>query len=224
MPQIRRATPHDAGPIATIQQQVWPAERIDIVQIVEGLADSGHMTFVSIDSDESILGFADAFRTQSKAGVGRWEIDLVAVSPEAQCQGVGSQLVEALTQAGQTQTVQLARALVQAENHAMHHTLTKVGFTCEAVRYQLFVGEATKGEAAVKPVNLHIVPVNTLSYKGVWIEDDWSLLSFQYCQSQLASDEIAGALIKSTNLAGVEHAKQSGFTKIKDYEWWTWHY
>ena len=76
-----------------------------------------------------IVGFVSAFATYSLAA-SRWEVDELAVHPQAQGRGIGTALVaraleEGVNQAGLTQ----ARALVAVDNGASARVFSRCGFS-----------------------------------------------------------------------------------------------
>jgi GNAT superfamily N-acetyltransferase len=80
------------------------------------------------EQDERVVGFVSAFPTHSLAA-SRWEVDELAVRPEAQGQGLGGELVMRAVGAGRRHAgLTVARALVAARNLASQRSFTKNGF------------------------------------------------------------------------------------------------
>jgi ribosomal protein S18 acetylase RimI-like enzyme len=96
-------------------------------QIVALEADAGQYAWVALDG-ERVVGYVSAFVTQS-LDAGRWEVDELAVHPEAQGRGIGTALVERALEFGAQQAgLREARALVAVDNLASQRVFAKNGF------------------------------------------------------------------------------------------------
>lgn len=95
-------------------------------------SDSGRCVWIA-EQDERVVGFVSAFPTHSLAA-SRWEVDELAVRPEAQGQGLGSELVRRAVGEGKMRAgLSVARALVAANNGASQRVFKKNGFAPAAV-------------------------------------------------------------------------------------------
>ena len=84
------------------------------------------------EEEQRIVGFVSAFATHSLLA-SRWEIDELAVRPEAQGHGLASELVRHAVQEGQRHAeLSAARALVAANNDASKRVFTRNGFAVAA--------------------------------------------------------------------------------------------
>lgn len=171
--EIRKATYSDAGHIANIMKSVWPEQIPDIEKIRIPLARDERQSFV-VEFGDLIVGFVDCFMTTAADGCKRFELDLMAVLPSFQGQGIGKQLVEAATHAAEQQTADIIRALVQTDNVASFTALERRDFATDNSVYVLNVSSTEL--TATKPAtqSLYIVAVNTFSYTGLWLENDFS--------------------------------------------------
>lgn len=96
-------------------------------QVVALEADEGQYAWVAQEGDR-VVGYVSAFVTHSLAA-GRWEVDELAVHPEAQGRGIGTALVARALEAGAQQAgLHEARALVAVENVASQRVFVKNGF------------------------------------------------------------------------------------------------
>lgn len=96
-------------------------------QIVALEADPGQYAWVA-EEQGRVVGYVSAFATHSLAA-GRWEVDELAVHPEAQGHGIGTALVARALEAGAEQPgLHEARALVAVQNLASQRVFLKNGF------------------------------------------------------------------------------------------------
>jgi hypothetical protein len=95
-------------------------------------------------------------------------VDLLAVDPRAQGRGLGRALVAANIAAGSDRNIAYARALIRTGNIGSERAFAACGFAPVPFVSELWVAESltTAGE----PVGLHVVPVRTFRYSGIWLE------------------------------------------------------
>jgi GNAT superfamily N-acetyltransferase len=165
---IRTATANDAPGIAAVAASVWPEELLDAAAIATLLTEPMRCTHVAVQG-RAVVGFADGFVTRANDGAARREVDLLAVSPQAQGHGVGRGLVAANVAAGGALGVARARALIRTGNIGSERAFAACGFVPDPFESALCVadGLAIVGE----PIGLHVVPVRTFRYAGMWLED-----------------------------------------------------
>lgn len=107
---------------ATFADCPYSAEQIAALE-----ADPGQYAWVAEEGDH-IVGYVSAFPTHSLAA-SRWEVDELAVHPQAQGRGIGTALVaRALAVGAQQSGLHEARALVAVDNLASQRVFVKNGF------------------------------------------------------------------------------------------------
>jgi ribosomal protein S18 acetylase RimI-like enzyme len=169
MIKIRRATPEDVEGVAVIVQDVWE-QAIDVEVCYSQITDNTCAIWVAIEEDK-VAGFVSAFLTVSQNEVRRWEVDLLAVRQASRGQRLGQKLVEATWVDARKHQVKMARAAVRVDNIASQRTFERVGYTTDWRVYKLFLWSPQLAEdQIVYPPQVMLLPVNTLTYRGLWIE------------------------------------------------------
>lgn len=178
---IRRARLTDIEGIADVVKDVWEQ---DILTDVCGAQTEGDLPALWVATDEAdgphpadrrhpaeLVGFVSAFLTVGASGLRRWEIDLVAVRQDSQGQGLGTQLIRRICEVGASNEVSLARALIRVENIASQRVFEKVGFTTDGQLHHLLLWTPEPGAVPIPCFpGLTLLPVDTLTYRGLWIE------------------------------------------------------
>lgn len=117
----------DARAIIEIDRATFADCPYSAEQIVALEADPGQHAWLAEDGSR-IVGYVSAFVTHSLAA-SRWEVDELAVHPQAQGQGIGTALVaRALEVGGQQAGLHEARALVAVDNLSSQRVFVKSGF------------------------------------------------------------------------------------------------
>jgi ribosomal protein S18 acetylase RimI-like enzyme len=223
--QIRPAIPADALALAQIKDAIWPDEATTPDYIAQVMAQPDHQTIVAV-TDENIVGFVDGFISLTSSGQRRWEVDLLGVHPAHQGQGIGTQLMQAATEAGKQMTAAAARALVAVENIGSQKALAKVGFVVDKRPLNLWVSAGSSNRLSVISNQLskdsYLIPVVTLNYQGVWLEGMISAASLQKAQAVCVHQgwDVAGVLIPVLESAQNDVAHKAGYAYINQYQWW----
>ena len=212
---IRLATPTDAPAIAAVAAEVWPNEPLNAVIIGRLIAESARATFVAEFNGE-VVGFVDGFATWAASGDARWEVDLLAVSTAAQGRGIGNRLVGESIAAGVAIGAKTARALIRVGNFASERVFATHGFVTDRDLSDLWVADDLVPDEA--QTLLHIVPVRTFRYAGLWLED----VTSEALQRLRPSDngEIIGAVIRVTDHEASASASAVGLQVDGQYRFW----
>ena len=167
MLDIRLARSDDAEAIHLILQETWGDSLLFDV-FMDHILSPEHQVFVAVDSGE-IAGFLSAFLVPSP--LPRWEIDLIIVRSTNRGKGIGTSLIaEALTY-GSHLGVRGAKASIRIDNYASQRAFSKTGFTTDAQVRSLFLWEPLDCESVPNvPETVHFIPIDTLTYRGLWIE------------------------------------------------------
>lgn len=220
---IRPAVVGDAAAVAAVKQAVWPHETVDAARIADVMQSGEHTTLLA-DLESRLVGFVDAFSTQSSTGELRWEVDLLAVHPQFQGRGIGRVLVEAVTLVGQGFGEEWARALVQIHNTASQRVFARCGYICDGVVRDLYV--AMRGIAITQSVlqDTNLIRVRTFNYSGLWLEGHLTIASLSHALNSLAAnpDEygLAGVLVSASEATVTEAALSLGYTRVAAFQWW----
>lgn len=219
--EIRRATPDDAMGIANVQRVVWPYSHSEVAHVADVLREPYHTTYVAVRHD-FIVGYIDCFLTMTHDNIRRWEVDELAVHVNHQRQRIGQSLVQVGTEAGRELDAVFARALIQIENTASQQTFIRCGYHTTAETYSLYVCNEPLQRNNAPRSDLHLIPVNTLSYRGVWLEGEIKPESFQLARRMCAQNtwNKAGVLLPVGAHKKRQAAETAGFEYVHDYHWW----
>jgi hypothetical protein len=178
-----------------------------------------HTTHVAVDASNQVVGFVDAFATTAANGEQRWEIDLLAVHPVCQGQKIGQRLVDA---AWASCPASSARALVQVANMACQGALRRCGFQTDGQIFQLMVSSPQMGSVVPVPAGAHLVEVDTLTYRGVWLEGAIDGQGLRAAQDQCAQRrrDVAGVLIADAAYELLAIAHDLGYAPVNRFQWW----
>ena len=216
---LRPATPDDAYTIAHLIKQTH-GDEVETQHIQAVIAGDNHTTLVA-EVDRKVVGFVDNFITIAQDSTRRCELDLLGVDVEFQGHGLGSQLIEASTKAGHDSGATLIRALVAATNTPMHRAMTKTGYQQQPVMCRLYIS-SEQGQRAKLPDSTHLIPVTTLTYRGVWIEGDISNDAIHAANTirEKHSWDIVGAVIPISDEAAIKLVEAADFNPVNHFQWW----
>jgi hypothetical protein len=133
-------------------------------------------------------------------------------------------LTRASCEQGAKRGIALARALTHIRNAGVHHTFGACGFTTDQQVYGLYIGAGTlEGSTiAAPPDGLHLFPVQTLNYCGLWLEGKIEVAGLRYAGvvRDLYGWELAGAVIPEANTDATTAALRVGYEQVGLYYWW----
>jgi ribosomal protein S18 acetylase RimI-like enzyme len=166
---LRRATSTDTKGIATVVYDVWAQDTLtDVCQ--DQIKDDTCALWVAADKDD-IAGFVSAFLSTGKDGDRRWEVDLVAVRRASQGQRLGRRLVIKACQDARRHSVSVARAIIRVDNIASQRTFENAGFTTDRAIHKLLLWTPVSSDNPIGEAdNVALLPMDTLTYRGLWIE------------------------------------------------------
>ena len=215
---IRQAAQADLAAIARIIATTFD-ERI------EPQASHLHNNLVLVaEQDGAVIGFAASFLTLSASGETRFELDLLAVDSVARGRGVGYALVARCIQAASASGADSLRALVRADNLAMSRICARGELLRSASPYALVVSAAKPVNASASAAHAaHLVPVDTLTYRGFWLEGDISQAAIDqaHLRAQTEQRSRIGALISAEDEHVAALLTRNGFVSVGEYFWWS---
>ncbi|MCG8351323.1 MAG: GNAT family N-acetyltransferase [Chloroflexales bacterium] len=218
---FQRATPNDASAIVQLLALVWPHQPANPDQVATALAPPGHATYLATCQDQAV-GLVSGFPTVSVAGEIRWEIDLLAVHPAYRGQQIGRRLVQCSTAAGRAAQARVARALIASDNHASQRTIAMVGYHMQPEEMTLYVTAPHRSAHPATGAPIHLIPVQTLTYSGAWLEGAVTTEAVQEaCARQAAHGwSTLGTLVPQQQVQFHGIVQHSGFACIGRYHWW----
>jgi N-acetylglutamate synthase-like GNAT family acetyltransferase len=174
MIELAEATSRDIDGIGAVVHDVWQQEILPEVCQTQIEEDTGSL-WVAKEGDD-VVAFISAFLTVDRAGERRWEVDLVAVRSTHQGKGLGQRLIRRLCQVGSGQDAAVVRALIRVENRPSQRAFQKAGFTTDRQVHHLLLWPPKPTDlpaphpAEISLVPVSLLPVDTLTYRGLWIE------------------------------------------------------
>ncbi|MGD8626645.1 MAG: GNAT family N-acetyltransferase [Anaerolineae bacterium] len=147
----------DAAGLLEVERATFDESPYTASQVQAMLATGPQRAWLALVGDR-VVGFALAFATHGLAGPS-WEIDLLAVRPEATRRGLATRLIRAAS-AGDSRLAPRARAVVATDNRASIRAFSRAGFRAGSDPCHLFVRRANKPEWAMPavPAGLHVRP------------------------------------------------------------------
>jgi GNAT superfamily N-acetyltransferase len=216
---IRCAVEGDTNDISAVKRAVWPQEEINTEHIASVVRNPEHITLVAAHKGR-VVGFVDGFMTIAADGLRRWEVDLLAVHPPYQGQGIGTQLVMAITEAGKTIGSVKSRALIGVSNTGSQRTFKGCEYIKTPEIQALYVASGI--DQGVSVPHAHLIPVSTMNYIGVWVEGALTASDFAAARTLCGHRqwEVAGAVIPTRLKSSIQAAQETGYTLVGYYEWW----
>ena len=167
MSHVRLARPDDAQAIHRILQETW-GELLLFDVFADHISSPANQVFVAVEAGE-VAGFLSTFLVPEP--MPRWEIDLIVVHPKSQGKGIGTSLIKEALTYGSNLGVRWAKASIRIDNYASQRAFAKAGFTTDAQVRSLFLWKPLAFRFVENmPETVHFIPVDTLTYRGVWIE------------------------------------------------------
>jgi len=216
---LRKATTEDVAGIVRTKRAVWRDETADESIVATAVSDPCHATLVAL-SEGVVVGFVDGFLTVSPGREPRWEVDLLAVDQRFRRCGLGERLVRASTEAGRTMGATVARALVRFDNAPSQRLFARCGYRPQDVARCLFVSSdlTVAREYLRRRENVHVIPVRTLNYRGLWLEDGQS--GGPAGIGTEGAWDLIGSVISLKDAGATRAVLAAGFTPIGRYRWW----
>lgn len=169
--EIRIATLDDVSVIAEIIKLAF-GETPDINRISHQILLHQGSIYVAV-LNNCVIGFVENFVTTSYDSKLRLELDLLAVHPDAQGQGIGRRLIEASIQLAIELKVNHIRALIAFDNHPMRHLCSSYGLQESIDLKGLYVAQTIEtAKKLVEQPEAHLIRVDTLTYSGIWLEGE----------------------------------------------------
>lgn len=220
---IRTATIEDAPAITALNNTIWPDLPTTPERVAKALKKPGHLCTVAVDEQERVVGFADGFMnhdTQSPDWSLRWELDLLAVAPEARGNGLAVRLITASEQIGERMGGSISRAVVRVGNVGAERSFEICGYW-PSEPHQLLISTPQPSRFVALAVPMCWVFVETLTYKGLWIEPPYERLSDARGLVRKENCDSIGLLIPQRDFRQIEEAKGLGFEPVNLYALWT---
>ena len=217
--EIRLAVPQDAPAIVEIARLCF-GEALDEAR-VRALLLERPATFAARRAGRAV-GFADGFLTVAAGGEGRFELDLLAVHPQARRRGAARQLMLASVAQARRLGAASLRLLVAADNRGMQRLCEGLGFRRAAGGFALFARSpaAARRQAAA---DAHLIAVETLTYSGIWLEGRISQAAIENALAAADARGLmrVGAVVPQGDSAVQERLQSLGFACWGDYDWWS---
>jgi GNAT superfamily N-acetyltransferase len=217
---VRPANANDAQAIASVIQ-LSLGDEVQANHIQRVMSETDHASFVAV-ADEQVIGFVDGFLTNAQDGTLRWELDLLGVHPDFRGLGAGQKLIEVFTTAGKSYGATLSRALVAISNKPMHAAMTRTGYQLQPLEYQLMVSSGSGNETKL-PENAYLIPVNTFTYRGIWLEGEITLQTISAANAIREKNklDVIGAVVLTTDQTTLNTVNAAAFHLIGKFNWWT---
>jgi len=130
----------DAEGLLAVDRGTFAESPYNADEVIHLLTRGEQRAWLAIVEGE-VTGFVTAFPTHTLYGR-NWEVDLVAVQPASQGQGIATELIKAAVEGTGGRSLDMARAVVATDNLASQRAFTKAGFTpdetvCDLLLYEI---------------------------------------------------------------------------------------
>jgi len=130
----------DAEGLLAVERGTFAESPCSADEVIHLLTKGGQRAWLAIVEGE-VMGFVTAFPTCTLHGR-NWEVDLVAVQPASQRQGIATELIRAAVEGAGGRRLNEARALAATDNPGSQRAFTKAGFTpdetvCNLLLYEI---------------------------------------------------------------------------------------
>lgn len=216
---IRLATPDDAEPLADLNNRIWPDIPTTPARAAQITLHPDHAPLIATQ-DGAPVGFAESFSLEV-AHRSVWEIDLLAVAPEARGHGLATRLIRQSVWHGQQAHATQCRAVVRLGNTPAERAFAAAGFT-PTVPMSLMVAEPAPQGLTAMVINPTWRVVETLTYRGLWAEYQGASSFFKALRSTAYQEgcHSVGLLVPQTEADALDQLSSLGFEPIGAYRRW----
>jgi N-acetylglutamate synthase-like GNAT family acetyltransferase len=159
----------DIGGVADIVKDVWQQDVLP--DVVRAQIEHDASALWVAEQNDDALGLVSAFLTVAGDGRRRWEVDLIAVKPVSRGRGLGTRLIRRVCKDSRARTASLTRALIRVENVPSQKAFESAGFATDGRDHELFLWPPeTGGDARPYAGPVDLLPIDTLTYRGLWLE------------------------------------------------------
>ena len=172
----------------------------------------------------AVVGYAASFLTRSAMGEARYELDLLAVDSAARGRGVGCALLARCIQAASASGVDSLRALVRVDNCAMSRLCAGAGLLPSASPVALMIAAPKPAYTPARATHAaHLLSVNTLTYRGIWLEGALSQAAIAQAHQRARAENRSriGALLAVDALRAAALLRENGFVSVGEFTWWS---
>ena len=167
MRTIRPATASDVPGIAQVCEAAF-AEPIEPEVCLRQITDPTIALHVAVEGSE-IAGFVSAFALDG-ATDNPWFVDSLAVHPQSQGRGYGRHLIESTWTTARRRGFRLSRALIRTDNAPSQSCFAHSGYATDQCPHSLYLWSPQASAANGKTDPVRLLPVDTITYRGVWLE------------------------------------------------------
>lgn len=221
---IRIATPDDAETIATLNNRIWPDLPTTAARVAQTLIRSENVCLIATLNGQS-AGFIDGFALPAPSNNPKnhssWEIDLLAVAPEARHQGLATTLINQILDYAPHFACDCARAVVRLDNTGAEHAFQANQFEPSHPLHLMIANPQPH-----TPITLAVPPqwqtVNTLTYRGLWIEHPSSFLKVARATAHTLYCDSVGMLVPTEDGNTLDTLTDLGFESAGIYRRWSY--
>lgn len=218
----RLANPNDAVPLAEVRHATWPDEATDLATVENTLLSEHHATIVAT-SDDRVVGYLCCFLTTRHSNITYWEHDQLAVHPDFRRQGLARELIARAYEIGFVRGNDQHRAWIHATNIPSQGAFQANGFQTDMNPYRLYICQQPQLGTYRLSAHADLIPVQTLSYQGYWLEGDVHPDDFWAARTYLAHPHthLVGMMIPANRGDLVIAAQAAAFAEIATFHrWW----
>lgn len=220
---IRTATVEDAHAITALNNRIWPDLPTTSGRAAKALANLNRTCVVAEDEHKNVVGFVDGFTThdsQTDDWALRWEVDLMAVAPEARGHGLAVRMIGASDQRGERVGASSVRAVVRVGNIGAERSFEICGYR-PSDPHMLLIAKPEPSSFIALAIPFSWVFVETLTYKGLWVESPYENLQNARGLVRKENCDSIGLLVPESDSRQITEAKGLGFEPVNAYRLWT---
>lgn len=228
---FKSPTKEEFKQVESVFIDVWNQNLLEDVFIKH--INSEEHSIICAYMNKEIVGVVSSFLSISGAQERRWEVDLVVVKKKCQGLGIGARLVQETLKKAKEHSVEFARAVVRVDNIASQNIFRKSQFKTDNITYSLQLWEPNQIEyKPMKIENITYLPMDTLGYKGLWIENLFNNnlnknnfeQAIHYAQQKafLENRQNTGALISQKNINKIPKSILDLSKCQGEYNWWVY--
>ncbi len=220
---IRIATPDDAETIAALNNRIWPDLPTTAARVAQTVVHPENICLIAT-LNKQLAGFIDGFvlpaPRNNRENHNTWEVDLLAVAPEARHQGLATTLINQILDYAPHFACTAARSVVRLDNTGAERAFQANQFQPSHPLHRMIADPQPHNLIA-----LAIPPqwqtVDTLTYRGLWIEHPSSFLKVARGTAHTLHCDSVGMLVPAEDIDTLDNLIDLGFESAGIYRRWS---